>query len=299
MSAIVSNLKKYIASCLENHNYADVVPNDKFCNVIADYLKYEYFNNDTCKNVRPYDRERVLYAWFAMRELLLKKFEIPTIRDVVKSMQEYPYAFKMLMKELMQYDIYDDNVFVNHYVDDCEEQKNRVERIVSIAKFLREKYCKMYGSPNVSELPVEMSANLYDDTIVTLKYRSADEVMTILIEYLQEYLRNNNDRFKDYRRSKKYYNDLLNIVDHDVFDYTTRDIIQDSWYTIKAFVTYNCCDFTNDKEFIEEFNKKNPRLAEKYHILYDRVIDMAVGCVLYGGAFKFNEITIDLPELIE
>lgn len=298
MSAIVSNLKEYIVSCLENHNY-DAVPKDNFTKVIADHLKYTYYNHDTCRNERPYDRERVLYAWFAMRELLLKKFEIPTIRDVVKSMQEYPYAFMMIMKELLNYDIYDDNVFVHNYVDDCEEQKNRVEHIVYIAKYLREKYCSMYEYPDVSELPVEMSANLYDDAIVTLKYRSADEVMTILIEYLQEYLRNNNDSFKDYRRSKKYYNDLLNIIDHDVLDYCTRNIIQDSWYTIKAFVTYNCCDFTNDKEFIEEFNKKNPRLAEKYHILYDRVTDLAVDCVLFGGSFKFSEITIDLPELIE
>jgi len=296
MSAIVSNLKKFIASCLENHNY-DAVPKDNFSRVVADHLKYTYYNHDTCRSELPYDRERVLYAWFGMRELLLKKFEIPTIRDVVKSMQEYPYAFKMLMKELLNYDVYDDNVFVNNYIDDCEEQKNHVKHVAYIAKYLREKYCKMYGYPDVSELPVEMSANLYDDAIVTLKYRSADEMMTILIEYLQGLLK--NDAYIDYRISKKYYNDLLNIVDHDVFDYGTRDIIQDSWYTIKAFITYNCCDFTNDKEFIEEFNKKNPKLAERCHFLYDRVIDMAVDCVLYGGAFKFSEITIDLPELIE
>lgn len=296
MSAIVSNLKEYIVSCLENHNY-DAVPKDNFTRVVADHLKYRYYNHDTCKHVLKYDRECVLYAWFAMRELLLKKFEIPTIRDVVKSMQEYPYAFKMIMKELLNYDIYDDNVFVNNYIDDCEEQKDHVKHIVYTAKYLREKYCKMYGYPDVSEFPAKMSANLYDDTIVTLKYRSADEVMTILIEYLQDLLK--NEMYIDFRRSKQYYNNLLNIIDHDVIDYIETKSVQSAWYTIKAFVTYNCCDFTDDKEFIEEFNKKNPNLAEKCHFLYDRVVDMAIDCVLYGGSFKFSEITIDLPELIE
>lgn len=303
MSAIVSNLKEFIVSCIDKQSY-DAVPKDNYSKVVADYLMYEYFNNNTCRNVRLYDRERVLCTWFAMRELLLKKFELPTMRDVVKSMQEYPKAFNMLFKELLEYDIYNNNEFVHNYIDDSEEHKKNVDNIVYTAKELRKKYCSAYGYPDVSELPVEMSASLYDDTIVTLMYRSADDMMTILIEYLQGSLNNIKNNDYDiiyYGNSKKYYFNLLNAIGEDMLDYieTTPENIQNVWYTVKAFVTYNCCDFTNDKEFIEEFNKKNPRLAEKYHILYKYVDNLVIDCVTYGGAFKFSDITIDLPELIE
>ena len=155
--------------------------------------------------------------------------------------------------------------------------------------------------PHITKFPTEMSACPCCNTVNTLKYRSADEVMSILIEYLKGMMeRKDNYYFAKVENCKEYYSDLLTWVYYDILGDVdiTENVIQDAWYTVKAFVTYNCCDFTNDTEFIEEFNKKNPKLARKYHIMYDRVAILVNDCTLLGGAIKFKDITIDLPELI-
>lgn len=298
MTTVIANLKNYLNACLRCKKYDEYKPEDQVSSVVAEWLK----------NRESYSDYYVYLAWFAMRELLLKKFN-NTVRvsDVVKTFTGY---YDMYAKMLNEVDYLSDKLWLCNL---CKEDFVHIYKIVSVSKKLYEMYINMYGKPEfTSLLPDEISGSFNsedyedydDDEYHHLKIMSMDIVLSKIITFLRTSLKHKKWYLNEYDTGY-----TINLYDFVLYickciDYSDVNV-QKIWYSIKFIIKYENEIITkgHPKNDVQLFNEQHPKLYEA--IGKDNCFCYGeVGSELLSYTEEFiglidDNITIDLPEVIE
>jgi len=154
MSKIIANLKNYLKACWAFKKYDEYKPLDQVSSIVADHLK---------KN-KTYSSQDIFIAWFAMREILLKKLkDVPTNGDVVRTMIEYPDEFsKCFNKECGSFPINTaSTLWAYKWLDESADRRMCIYKIVCIAENFKKQLDKYNIS--ASNIPCKITGYLIND----------------------------------------------------------------------------------------------------------------------------------------
>ena len=292
MSAIIANLKEYLNACLRLKNCREYKPVDQLSSVVASWL---------CKR-RQYKDYYIYLVWFAMREVLLKKFKYDVdVSDVTKTFMEYPDMFaKMLNEEYVP----TDKMWLCRL---CKDHFVHIYKIMSVTNVLQSNYVRNYGKPDfLALLPDDISANLDNDDIHHLKVMPKDEVMSNIITFLQTSL--NNKKWCSVPYNDQYMINLYDLVMFECENLEYSDVnVHKIWYSVKIITKHEHDILTigfMKSGSIQKFSEENPKLFELIgndHCFHSRE---DVGMKLFNMFKQFVElndddkITINLPDII-
>ena len=292
MSAIVANLKEYLNACLRLKNCREYKPVDQLSSVVASWL---------CKR-RQYKDYYIYLVWFAMREVLLKKFKYDVdVSDVTKTFMEYPDMFaKMLNEEYVP----TDKMWLCRL---CKDHFVHIYKIMSVTNVLQSNYVRNYGKPDfLALLPDDISANLDNDDIHHLKVMPKDEVMSNIITFLQTSL--NNKKWCSVPYNDQYMINLYDLVMFECENLEYSDVnVHKIWYSVKIITKHEHDILTigfMKSGSIQKFSEENPKLFELIgndHCFHSRE---DIGMKLFNMFKQFVElndddkITINLPDII-
>lgn len=290
MSAIVANLKKYLNACLRYKSYDEYKPVDQVSSVVAEWLRY-----------RQYKDYYIYLAWFAMREVLLKKFKHEVkVSDVTKTFMEYPDMFSKMLNEE---GIIADKMWLCRL---CKDHFVHIYKIKSIARSMYSMFLRMYCEPEFTALlPNDISANLDNDDIHHLKVMPKDEVMSNIIAFLRTSLY--DKRWCSVPYNNQYVINLYDIVMYECEHLEYSDVnVHKIWYNVKIITKYEHEFLTTgfiQIGSIQKFNKENPKLFKLIGNDNCFYPSEDVGMNLLNMFKQFVElnddkITINLPEII-
>ena len=292
MSAIVANLKEYLTACLRLKNYREYKPVDQLSSVVASWL---------CKR-RQYKDYHVYLVWFAMREVLLKKFKYDVdVSDVTKTFMEYPDMFaKMLNEEYVP----TDKMWLCRL---CKDHFVYIYKIMSVTNVLQSNYVRNYGKPDfLALLPDNISANLDNDDIHHLKVMPKDEVMSNIITFLQTSL--NNKKWCSVPYNDQYMINLYDLVMFECENLEYSDVnVHKIWYSVKIITKHEHDILTigfMKSGSIQKFSEENPKLFELIGNDHCFQSNEDIGMKLFNMFKQFIElndddkITINLPDII-
>lgn len=289
MSAIVANLKKYLNACLRYKNYDEYKPVDQVSSVVAEWLKY-----------RQYKDYYIYLAWFAMREVLLKKFKHEvTVSDVTKTFMEYPDMFSKMLNEE---GTIVDKMWLCRL---CDDHFVHIYKIKSVARSMYSMFLRMYYEPEFTALlPDDISANLDNDDIHHLKVMPKDEVMSNIIAFLKTSLY--DKRWCSVPYNNQYIINLYDIVMYECEHLEYSDVnVHKIWYSVKIITKYEHEILTTGciQSSIQNFNKENPKLFKLIGNDYCFYPSEDIGMNIFNMFKQFVElnddkITINLPEII-
>ena len=292
MSAIVANLKEYLNACLRLKNYREYKPVDQLSSVVASWL---------CKR-RQYKDYYIYLVWFAMREVLLKKFKYDVdVSDVTKTFMEYPDMFaKMLNEEYVP----TDKMWLCRL---CKDHFVHIYKIMSVTNVLQSNYVRNYGKPDfLALLPDDISANLDNDDIHHLKVMPKDEVMSNIITFLQTSL--NNKKWCSVPYNDQYMINLYDLVMFECENLEYSDVnVHKIWYSVKIITKHEYDILTigfMKSGSIQKFSEENPKLFELIGNDHCFQSNEDIGMKLFNMFKQFIElndddkITINLPDII-
>ena len=290
MSAIVANLKEYLNACLRLKNCREYKPVDQVSSVVADWL-----------TVGQYKDYHVYLVWFAMRELLLKKFEYVDVSDVTKTFMEYPDMFaKMLNEERVP----TDKMWLCRL---CKDHFVYIYKIMAVANSFHRRFLEMYGEPEFTALlPDDISANLDNDDIHHLKVMPKNEVMSNIITFLQTSL--NNKKWCSVPYNDQYMINLYDLVMFECENLEYSDVnVHKIWYSVKIITKHEHDILTigfMKSGSIQKFSEENPKLFELIGNDHCFQSNEDIGMKLFNMFKQFIElndddkITINLPDII-
>lgn len=298
MTTTVENLKNFLNSCIKERNYTRSEPADFISELVAEWLRHR----------RYYSNRYVYLVWFAMRQLMLNKFKRDVrVSDVVRTMMEYPTAYR----NALTYD-YAEEDFDNRSEHDKMWAYNFTEieygynnggitdiyKIISTANKLYRDYTKKYGECTI-DFPDEISGNLDNDDIHTLKTMSANDMINKIITFLQTSL-----------AAKKWMNDNNDVeYTYNLYDWVLEGSkeyeqcndanVQKLLSFVKAIVAYGRRDDIVDKNNIHRFGDyldANTNLR-----LHDELYSMRImrNYLTFSEEINFNDITVDIPDKID
>lgn len=292
MSAIVANLKEYLTACLRLKNCREYKPVDQVSSVVADWL---------CKR-RQYKDYYIYLVWFAMREVLLKKFKYDVdVSDVTKTFMEYPDMFaKMLNEEYVP----TDKMWLCRL---CKDHFVHIYKIMSVTNVLQSNYVRNYGKPDfLALLPDNISANLDNDDIHHLKVMPKNEVMSNIITFLQTSL--NNKKWCSVPYNDQYMINLYDLVMFECENLEYSDVnVHKIWYSVKIITKHEYDILTigfMKSGSIQKFSEENPKLFELIGNDHCFQSNEDIGMKLFNMFKQFIElndddkITINLPDII-
>ena len=292
MSAIVANLKEYLNACLRLKNYREYKPVDQLSSVVASWL---------CKR-RQYKDYYIYLVWFAMREVLLKKFKYDVdVSDVTKTFMEYPDMFaKMLNEEYVP----TDKMWLCRL---CKDHFVHIYKIMSVTNVLQSNYVRNYGKPDfLALLPDDISANLDNDDIHHLKVMPKDEVMSNIITFLQTSL--NNKKWCSVPYNDQYMINLYDLVMFECENLEYSDVnVHKIWYSVKIITKHEYDILTigfMKSGSIQKFSEENPKLFELIGNDHCFQSNEDIGMKLFNMFKQFIElndddkITINIPDII-
>ena len=292
MSAIVANLKEYLNACLRLKNYREYKPVDQLSSVVASWL---------CKR-RQYKDYYIYLVWFAMREVLLKKFKYDVdVSDVTKTFMEYPDMFaKMLNEEYVP----TDKMWLCRL---CKDHFVHIYKIMSVTNVLQSNYVRNYGKPDfLALLPDNISANLDNDDIHHLKVMPKNEVMSNIITFLQTSL--NNKKWCSVPYNDQYMINLYDLVMFECENLEYSDVnVHKIWYSVKIITKHEHDILTigfMKSGSIQKFSEENPKLFELIGNDHCFQSNEDIGMKLFNMFKQFIElndddkITINLPDII-
>ena len=292
MSAIVANLKEYLNACLRLKNYREYKPVDQLSSVVASWL---------CKR-RQYKDYYIYLVWFAMREVLLKKFKYDVdVSDVTKTFMEYPDMFaKMLNEEYVP----TDKMWLCRL---CKDHFVHIYKIMSVTNVLQSNYVRNYGKPDfLALLPDNISANLDNDDIHHLKVMPKNEVMSNIITFLQTSL--NNKKWCSVPYNDQYMINLYDLVMFECENLEYSDVnVHKIWYSVKIITKHEYDILTigfMKSGSIQKFSEENPKLFELIGNDHCFQSNEDIGMKLFNMFKQFIElndddkITINLPDII-
>lgn len=292
MSAIVANLKEYLNACLRLKNYREYKPVDQLSSVVASWL---------CKR-RQYKDYYIYLVWFAMREVLLKKFKYDVdVSDVTKTFMEYPDMFaKMLNEEYVP----TDKMWLCRL---CKDHFVHIYKIMAVTNVLQSNYVRNYGKPDfLALLPDDISANLDNDDIHHLKVMPKNEVMSNIITFLQTSL--NNKKWCSVPYNDQYMINLYDLVMFECENLEYSDVnVHKIWYSVKIITKHEHDILTIGfikSGSIQKFSEENPKLFELIGNDHCFQSNEDIGMKLFNMFKQFVElndddkITINLPDII-
>ena len=292
MSAIVANLKEYLNACLRLKNCREYKPVDQLSSVVASWL---------CKR-RQYKDYYIYLVWFAMREVLLKKFKYDVdVSDVTKTFMEYPDMFaKMLNEEYVP----TDKMWLCRL---CKDHFVHIYKIMSVTNVLQSNYVRNYGKPDfLALLPDDISANLDNDDIHHLKVMPKNEVMSNIITFLQTSL--NNKKWCSVPYNDQYMINLYDLVMFECENLEYSDVnVHKIWYSVKIITKHEHDILTigfMKSGSIQKFSEENPKLFELIGNDHCFQSNEDIGMKLFNMFKQFIElndddkITINLPDII-
>lgn len=304
-NSTIRDLKEYLNTCLRNKSYNECNSNDQVCNVVARWLSTKSYND-----------YYVYLAWFAMREVLLKKCKtIPINGDVVKTMMEYPAEFAKYIGDGIDIDSIDTTKtkWVYEWLKDDTDRMLYIYKIISVAKKFKN---DLAGYNYADNIPDVISGELQGDGIHTLTQISANDCITSIIAFLKESLCNGEWMYKESFKNNYSYNmfDWIMKFCHQM-QYEER-VVQCIYAAILFILEYgynvevtfaNC----NDEVYFWKKHKKLFDMSSRnsvnvfghvypypYVSLTGIVSDINMDCTNYGGFINKEDVTIDLPEII-
>lgn len=310
MSRIIANLRNYLKSCLTFKKYDEYKSLDQVSSVVADHLM-------KCKS---FSNENVFIAWFAMREVLLKKLkDVPTNGDVVRTMMEYPDEFiKCFDKKCGSFpnDIYS-TLWAYKWLDESTSRQSCIFEITGIARKFKEQLDKY--DIDVSNIPCNISGYLatYNDECeednepafdlgVMTDHEVIDEIITLLRESLlydkwSQSICNNECAYSMFTWVSKLcqqyeYNDRIVQCVYAVVLY----ILEYGYDLSKLFDPKTEYKFWDNHEILYYMVYCNERTTKRSCINFrDMVKEITCNCDNYGGIINRENIRdIDFPECI-
>ena len=298
MTTTVENLKNFLNSCIKERNYTRSRPADEISELVAKWLRHqEYYSN-----------RYVYLAWFAMRQLMLNKFTRDVrVSDVVRTMMEYPTAYRNVLTHDYAQEDFDnrpehDKMWAYDFTEIEYGYNNGgitdIYKIVAVANKLRREYMKKYGECTI-DFPDEISGNLDNDDIHTLKTMPVNDMINKIITFLQtslaakKWMNDNNDT--------EYTYNLYDWVLEGSKRYEKCDDVnvQKMLTIVKAIVAYGRRDDIADKNNIRRFGdyldaNTNLRLHDESYC-----IGIMRNYLTYSEEINFNDITVDIPDKID
>lgn len=322
MSKIIADLKNYLKSCLAFKKYDEYKPLDQVSSIVADHLmRYKSFSN-----------EKVFIAWFAMREVLLKKLkDVPTNGDVIRTMMEYPDEFiKCFDKKYGSFPTnMVDSLWAYEWLDVSAGRQSCIFEITGIAESFKEQLDKY--DIDVSNIPCKISGYLANyneeddedneptfDLHVMTDHEVIDEIITSLRESLL------CGEWSQSMYDNEAYS-MFTWVSKLCRQYEYNDRIVQCVYAVVLYIL----ECGHGREYIHEYDipklidpKTECKFWDNHEILYsmvycndyycyghttrrscmnirDMVIEIANNCDRYGGFINRDNISdIDFPECI-
>lgn len=320
MSKIIADLRNYLKSCLAFKKYDEYKPLDQVSSVVADHLmKYKNFSN-----------ENVFIAWFAMREVLLKKLkDVPTNGDIVRTMMEYPDEFIKCFDN--KYGPFPTNMakscWAYEWLDESANRRMCIYKIVYIAESFKEQLDNY--DIDVSNIPCKISGYLASyneeddednepefDVHVMTDHEVIDEIITSL----RESLLYGEWPMSMYEHEERAYS-MFTWVSKLCRQYEYNDKIVQCVYAVVLYIIecgdgneYDCSKLLDPKtesKFWDNHELLNSmvycneyyccgRIAKRSCMsIRDMVIEITRNCYHYGGFINKNNIRdIDFPECI-
>ena len=297
MTTTVENLKNFLNSCIKERDYTRSEPADEISKLVAEWLRHR----------KSYSKRYVYIVWFAMRQLMLNKFKRDVrVSDVVRTMMEYPTAYRNALTYDYAQEDFDNRPehdkmwaynFTQIYYGYSNEGITDIYKIISIANKLYRDYTKKYGECTI-DFPDEISGNLNNDDIHTLKTMPANDMINKIITFLQTSL-----------AAKKWMNDNNDVeYTYNLYDWVLEGSkeyeqcndtnVQKLLSFVKAIVEYGRSDGI-DKNSIRRFdthlfvNSKTP-----IHDMQEctRIMN---NYLTFSEVINFNDITVDIPDKID
>lgn len=314
MSKIIADLKNYLKSCLAFKKYDEYKPLDQVSSVVADHLM-------KCKS---FSNEKVFIAWFAMREVLLKKLkDVPTNGDVIRTMMEYPDEFiKCFDKKYGHLPInMVDSMWAYEWLDESADRRSRIYKIVRIAEGFKEQLDKY--DIDVSNIPCKITGYLVNDedeedcepefdVYVMTDHEVIDEIITSLRDsltsgewshsmYVNGYAYSMFTWVSKLCRQYEYNDRIVQCV------YAMVLYILEYGYDPSKLINYiNEYKFWNNHEILYKMiycndYYRNGRTGKRpcIDIKETAVVEITRNCEFYGGYINRDNISdIDFPECI-
>ena len=298
MTTTVENLKNFLNSCIKERDYTRSEPADEISKLVAEWLRHR----------KSYSKRYVYIVWFAMRQLMLNKFKRDVrVSDVVRTMMEYPTAYRNALTYDYAQEDFDNRPehdkmwaynFTQIYYGYSNEGITDIYKIISIANKLYRDYTKKYGECTI-DFPDEISGNLDNDDIHTLKTMPVNDMINKIIIFLQTSL-----------AAKKWMNDNNDIeYTYNLYDWVLEGSkcyeecndanVQKMLSFVKAIVAYGRRDDIVDKNNVHRFGDyldANTNLR-----LYDEMYCMKImrNYLTFSEEINFNDITVDIPDKID
>lgn len=309
-STVTANLKEYLNSCLRFKSYREYAPKDQISSVVAEWLSR-----------KEYKDYYVYLAWFAIRELLLKKCESNvTNGDIIKTMMEYPTEFAKYIGEGINMNRIDtsDMMWAYQWLEDrkneCrDDRKVYIFKIKSVANKFR-KDLRAYDDivhTLVCNIPDCISGELQSDDIHTVPRESADECMKRILGFLRDSLINDKWMYIENPYCYSMVNWIMEYCHTERYD---ERLVQCIYAAILFILRYGYDDQTNDYRHRTEFWADNGKLYKMaccnasdgygrihtglYRDIYSIVDFITRKTNNYGGHIYTSDLTIQMPEII-
>ena len=298
ITTTVENLKNFLNSCIKERNYTTSEPADEISELVAEWLRHRKY----------YSNRYVYLVWFAMRQLMLNKFKRDVrMSDVVRTMMEYPIAYRNALTYDYAQEAFDkrpehDKMWAYNFTQIeygyNDEGITDIYKIVSIANKLYRDYTKKYGECTI-DFPDEISGNLGNDDIHTLKLMPANDMINKIITFLQTSL-----------AAKKWMNDNNDIeYTYNLYDWVLEGSkeyeqcndanVQKLLSFVKAIVAYGRRDDIDDKNNVRSFGNY---LWGNLHFTpheESECIRIMRNYLTFSEEINFNDITVDIPDKID
>ena len=297
MTTTVENLKNFLNSCIKEQSYTSE-PADEISELVAEWLRHRKY----------YSNRYVYLVWFAMRQLMLNKFKRDVrVSDVVRTMMEYPIAYRNALTYDYAQEDFDkrpehDKMWAYNFTEIEYGYNNEgitdIYKIISIANKLYRDYTKKYGECTI-DFPDEISGNLDNDDIHTLKTMSVNDMINKIITFLQTSL-----------AAKKWMNDNNDVeYTYNLYDWVLEGSkkyeqcndanVQKLLSFVKAIVAYGRRDDINDKNNVRSFSNY---LWGNLHFTpheESECIRIMRNYLTFSEEINFNDITVDIPDKID
>lgn len=298
MTTTVENLKNFLNSCIKERNYTRSKPADEISELVAEWLRHRKY----------YSNRYVYLVWFAMRQMMLNKFKRDVrVSDVVRTMMEYPTAYRNALTYDYAQEDFDkrpehDKMWAYNFTEIYYGYNNGgitdIYKIISIANKLYRDYTKKYGECTI-DFPDEISGNLDNDDIHTLKTMPVNDMINKIITFLQTSL-----------AAKKWMNDNNDIeYTYNLYDWVLEESkryeecndtnVQKMLSFVKAIVAYGRRDDIVDKNNVHHFGdyldaNTNLRLNDELYCM-----KIMRNYLTFSEEINFNDITVDIPDKID
>ena len=179
---------------IEVHKMIEVYDthDDPIVSVVAEWLYNR--DSDRCQ------RYHLYLAWFAMRQLLLNNFEIPSYDDIVDFAVTHPHEVVKCFSDI--YDIND--ITIENSKDSDSFLPMFLYKMISVTRKIRENYLNQYDKP--TEYPEDIPVDFMH---ITVNNDITDNENTVLLDILNTYMSAffnlAVDMLEDRKRKQKKY----------------------------------------------------------------------------------------------